>query len=119
MMYPCRFNCADGNNGAIEISARPRRPEAVILRNVAPQAVDLATYKLSSPPYSYSFPRDSVLNPGEAMEIEIEGDPSQDSRLLKGWGETGNILNNGGDVVRLKSYTDIVVGCYAYGSKFC
>jgi endonuclease YncB( thermonuclease family) len=119
MQYPCRINCVDGNAGAIEITARPRRPETVTLRNIAAHAVDLAPYKLSTPPYSYSFPRDSVLNPGESMEIEVEGDPSQDTRLLKGWGETGTILNNGGDVVRLKSYTDIVIGCYAYGSKVC
>jgi endonuclease YncB( thermonuclease family) len=119
MQYPCRVECVDPNQGAIEITARTRQPEQVTLRNVAAHAVDLATYRLVSLPYSYSFSRDAVLNPGEQMEVEIEGDPEQDSRLLKHWGETGTILDNRGDVVRLASYTDIVIGCYAYGDKVC
>jgi endonuclease YncB( thermonuclease family) len=119
MQYPCRLNCADPNTGAIEISARDRKPEHVTLRNVSAQAVDLATYRLSSPPFSYAFSRDAVLNPGEEMEVEIEGDPAQDTRLLKYWGETGPILDNRGDVIRLETFTGIQIGCYAYGSKVC
>jgi endonuclease YncB( thermonuclease family) len=119
MQYPCRYRCLDPNTGAIEISARPRNPERVTLRNVAAQPIDLAPYKLSSPPYSYSFGREAVLNPGEEMEIEVRGDPAQDTRLAKHWGETGSILNDAGDVIQLKSYTDLVIGCYAYGSRVC
>jgi endonuclease YncB( thermonuclease family) len=119
MQYPCRVDCADPNQNAIEITAKIRQPEKVFLRNVAAHAVDLATYRLMSKPYSYAFSRDAVLNPGETMEVEVEGDPGQDTRLLKHWGETGTILDNRGDVIRLENFTGGTIGCYAYGNKTC
>ena len=82
-------------------------------------AVDLDGYKLSSPPYGYAFGRDSILQPGESMDISIVGDPAEDTRLEKSWGETGRILNDGGDKVRLMSLRGIVLDCYTYASGSC
>jgi endonuclease YncB( thermonuclease family) len=119
MLYPCRHICNDANLGAIEISAKPRGREHVTLRNVSAAPVDLATYQLAARPYMYAFPRDSVLAPGEEMRIDVRGDPALDTRLDKSWGETGPILDNGGDVIRLRSYIDIEIACYAYGDSAC
>jgi endonuclease YncB( thermonuclease family) len=119
MQYPCREQCADPNAGAIEITADVRGREQIRLRNVAAHAVDLAPYRLESPPYAYAFSSDALLQPGETMAIDVEGDPGDDTRLAKAWGETGPILNNGGDRVRLKSYTQVEIGCYAFGKASC
>jgi endonuclease YncB( thermonuclease family) len=119
MMYPCRFECSDPNAGLIQISAKSQGREHITLRNAAPHAIDLGAYRLSSPPYQYSFTRDAVLLPGEEMTIRIKGDPASDTRLEKHWGETGWILNARGDKVRLSSYTDIQIGCYSYGDAVC
>ncbi|MGH2948990.1 MAG: lamin tail domain-containing protein [Solirubrobacteraceae bacterium] len=119
MMYPCRYECSDPNMGAIQIGAKWKGREHITLRNVAGHAIDLGAYRLSSPPYSYAFTRDAVLLPGEEMRVEIEGDPARDTRLEKHWGETGPILNNTGDRVRLSSYTDIRIGCFSYGDGVC
>ena len=119
MIYPCRGACTDVNTGAIEITAKARGREHIALRNLSAYAVDLATYKLESRPYAYAFGRDAVIGPGETMIIDVEGDPGTDTRLAKGWGETGRILNDGGDTIRLLSYTGIQLGCYAFGTKTC
>jgi endonuclease YncB( thermonuclease family) len=119
MTYPCVRACSDPYEGALDVTAKPRGREYVTVTNVAAFAVDLDGYQLQSPPYSYAFGRDSVLQPGERMRIWTTGDPAEDTRLEKHWGETGSFLNDGGDRVRLSSLRGIVIDCFAYGSGTC
>jgi endonuclease YncB( thermonuclease family) len=119
MTYPCARACADPYAGAVKVTAKSSGREHVTVQNVAAFPVNLDGYKLSSPPYGYAFPRDSVLQPGESMRIRIVGDPAEDTRLEKHWGEVGAILNNGGDRVRLMSFREIVLDCYSYGTGSC
>ena len=53
------------------------------------------------------------------MRIWTTGDPGEDTRLEKHWGETGAFLNDPGDRVRLSSLRGVLVDCYAYGSGVC
>jgi endonuclease YncB( thermonuclease family) len=119
MMYPCRMECTDQYQGAVKVTAKAQGREHVTVRNVAAFAVDLDGYRLQSPPYTYAFPRDSVLQSGEEMKIEVLGDPAEDSRLEKHWGEVGPILGNKGDRVKLTSFREVVLDCYAYGTATC
>ena len=119
MTYPCRIACTDPYQGAVEVTAKPRGRESVTVRNIAAFAVDLDGYRLHSPPYSYAFPRDSVLDPGDEMTISVLGDPAEDSRLEKSWGRPGPILGNGGDRVRVTSFRGVELDCYAYGTASC
>jgi endonuclease YncB( thermonuclease family) len=119
MIYPCRRECAAPHQGLIQIDAKYSGREHITLRNNAPTPIDLSTYRLDANPYSYAFDRDSVLQPGEEMRIDVRGDPAENTRLEKHWGETGAILRNTGDTVRLASYTEITLGCYAWGDKAC
>jgi len=119
MTYPCITGCSDPNEGAIAISARASGREYVTLRNVSAATVDLQDYRLETPPYGYAFGRDAVLAPGEAMRLDVQGDPAQDTALQKYWGKTGAILNNGGDKLRLATFRGVAIGCYAYGTARC
>ena len=119
MTYPCRIDCTDPYQGAVKVTARPRGRESVTVRNVASAAIDLDGYRLHSPPYTYAFPRDSVLDPGDEMTIDVQGDPLEDSRLEKHWGRPRAILDNGGDKVRVSSFRGVVLDCYAYGTASC
>jgi endonuclease YncB( thermonuclease family) len=119
MTYPCARACADPYQGLVKVSAKPRGREHVTVTNVGTVAVDLDGYRLQSPPYTYAFPPGSVLQPGQEMRIEVVGDPAEDTALEKHWGETGTILNDSGDVVRLSSLRGIVLDCFAYGSASC
>jgi endonuclease YncB( thermonuclease family) len=119
MTYPCRTVCTDPYQGAVKVTAKPRGRESVTVRNVTSSAIDLDGYRLDSPPYTYAFPRDSVLDPGDEMTIDVLGDPVEDSRLEKHWGRPRAILNNGGDKVRISSFRGVVLDCYAYGTASC
>jgi len=119
MTYPCIRNCTDPYQGALEVTAKPRGRESITVANLGTAAADLDGYQLQSPPYSYPFGRDSVLQPGERMRIWTTGDPAEDTRLEKHWGETGPFLNNGGDKVRLSNLRGTVLDCVTWGRGRC
>ena len=119
MIYPCRIGCADANQGQVSIDVNPKKNEIITLRNNATWAIDLENYQLKSNPYGYAFPPGSILQPGETMRISTQGEPNDDTQFEKFWGMTRQILNNGGDSVKLVSYTDVRLACTAWGSKSC
>ena len=119
MTYPCLRNCTDPHQGALKVTAKPRGREYITVANVGAAAADLDGYQLQSPPYSYPFGRDSVLQPGERMRIWTTGDPAEDTRLEKHWGETGSFLNNGGDKVRLSNLRGTVLDCFTWERGRC
>jgi hypothetical protein len=120
MTYPCRVACTDPYAHAVALSAEARgSDEHINLRNVSQSAVDLDGYRLENPPYKYVFGTDAAIAPGEVMTLEVEGDPRTDTRLVKHWGKTKRILDDGGDVVRLESFRGITLDCLQYGNASC
>ena len=53
------------------------------------------------------------------MRFYTQGDPAEDTALEKYWGMDEQILDNGGDVAELSTYTDVRSPVTAYGSKSC
>jgi hypothetical protein len=119
MTYPCRDECHDDNQGAIELRVRPQEPEAIALRNTGAFSVDLEGYRLESLPYGYAFGPDSVLEPGETLTVDIGEAEEPDTRLAKHWHQDGLVLDDAGDVVRLETFDEIGVACDAWGSRTC
>jgi endonuclease YncB( thermonuclease family) len=120
MTYPCLVSCRDPYQDALKVSAVGRgNDERVTLRNVASGIVDLDGYRLENPPYKYVFGTNAALAPGETMTLEVEGNPRADTRLVKHWGKTKRILDDDGDVVRLETFRDVTLDCYAYGNARC
>jgi endonuclease YncB( thermonuclease family) len=119
MTYPCRTACTDPYRGAVQLTAQPRGSERVTIRNVSAGAVDLDGYKVERSPYVYAFGRDSVLRPGEAMRIEVRGDPASDTALEKHWDKGAPILYDRGGAIRLKSLREVAIDCYAWGTGRC
>jgi endonuclease YncB( thermonuclease family) len=119
MIYPCRYACADPYQGAVAIEAHPSKPESVTLTNLTAGPLDLQDYQLKSPPYNYDIGPGAVLQGGESLRVMINGAREEDTPLLKHWGFAGDILRNGGDSVRLVTYTDITLACAAWGSQSC
>jgi endonuclease YncB( thermonuclease family) len=120
MLYPCRYECSDPNQGALEIGARPkRRDEYLTVRNVGPAPIDLEGYRVFTRPYSYAFGADSVINPGEELRLNVKGDPAADTRLEKNWGRERTILRNQGDKAEVSTFTNVQLACTAWGSAYC
>ncbi len=119
MVYPCLVACSDPNQGALQITARPRQDEYVRVRNVSSHPVDLYGYELAIPGSTYPIGPGSVLAPGEAIQIDVQGDPADDTPSERHWGAGGLMLRDAGGSVRLTSFTGIVLACDAWGRVRC
>jgi endonuclease YncB( thermonuclease family) len=119
MIYPCRYNCVDPLQNALQVSAHPRGSEYVTVTNVSASPVDLEGYQLRTAMHGYPFPPGSTLQPGESLRVETRGDPGDDTPLLKHWGLDSLILPNGGGSVKLSTFTYVDLACDSWGSGSC
>ncbi len=119
MHYPCRTSCADPLEGKVVVGAEPKAPEAVFVRNVSAEPVDLEGYVVENLPYVYSFGPRTILNPGEKLRLVVNGSAAGDTRLVKYWGKNKYILNDSGDRAGLRTASNITISCYAWGSMDC
>jgi hypothetical protein len=119
MVYPCVVACSDPNQGALAHSAQPRRDESVQVRNVSGHPVDLYGYELAKKSYSYAFGPDTVLAPGETLTVKVQGDPADDTRLVRHWGLRDPVLRDAGDAIRVSTFSGIALACDAWGGASC
>jgi endonuclease YncB( thermonuclease family) len=121
MMYPCRVNCGDPNQGALQLAVKTTGSQWVEVRNVSIHPVGLEDYRLSmqQPNHVYTFAPDTTLQPGETLRIMVEGDPDEDQPLLRGWGQGTPIFPKFGGAIRLSSYRDVVLACVPWGDGEC
>jgi len=121
MMYPCRVNCGDPNQGALQLAVRTTGSQWVEVRNVSIHPVGLEDYRLTleRPNHVYTFAPDTTLQPGETLRIMVERDPDEDEPFLRGWGQGTPILPRAGGAIRLSSYRDVVLACVPWGDGSC
>jgi endonuclease YncB( thermonuclease family) len=119
MMYPCRRSCGDFLKGKITVRAHPKRPEQVYVRNISGVSVNLEGYVVENYPYVYSAPAGTVLHPDEVLRLIVKGSPRSDTRLVRYWGKSRYILNDGGDRVLVRTQTAIRIHCHAWGGRRC
>lgn len=119
MIYPCRHNCVDPYQGALDVTGHPRGSEYVTVTNVSASPVDLEGYRLVSRPHGYAFPSGTVLQPGEDLRVKVRGTPESDTPRVKHWGLERPILGNENDVVKVTTFTDIVLACDSWGAASC
>jgi endonuclease YncB( thermonuclease family) len=122
--YPCIVLCSDPLLGRVRIAAHPRSPESIDVTNVSDTPVDLDGHVLKvhvagrrdAFVLSHLFGPGTALGPGETLEVRTQGSPSDDERLRVHMGRPGPVLADAGNAVSLRSLTDVVVDCYAWGS---
>jgi hypothetical protein len=68
---------------------------------------------------SYPFGERSLLLPTQRMRVYIGGSPADDSLFTRYWGLNGYMLPDSGGWARLATFTDITLGCDAWGSGHC
>jgi hypothetical protein len=120
MQYPCVWNCVDPLQGKIRLTASPGgNDEYVLLRNLSDAPVDLRDYVVGLPFHAYELGANSVLDPGRTMRVDVQGDPSRSTPLHRYYGYGRPLLADGGQKVVLRSYSDVIVACDAWGSFHC
>jgi hypothetical protein len=119
MVYPCVVACSNPDEGAVRITVQPRRTEYATFQNASDHAVDLYGYAMTIAGSSYPFGPNSVLAPGQSIQVFIGGDPSEDTATQRYWGLNGRMLPDAGGWVRLATFTDVTLSCTAWGSGRC
>jgi endonuclease YncB( thermonuclease family) len=120
MVYPCRYKCSDPLHGAMKVVAHPQGTEYVKITNTSKSPFNLESYQLVAGRYRYAFPAGTIVQPGETLRIDVDGDPAEDQPLHKYWGiGDSSILYNAGGSTRVATFTSIVVGCDAWGTGSC
>lgn len=118
-IYPCLLDCTDPEQGSVEVRANPiRGPEHVTIRNVSDHPVDLHRYQLRVKG-AYAFGPDSVLAPGETMQVFIKGRPADDTRLRKHIGYPGAYMRDAGGTARVSTFDEIDLACESWGDGRC
>lgn len=129
MTYPCVYACSAPLRGKIRLRARydgdgsPDDPndEWVKITNISDSTIDLAGYLLESFPYIYDFDRrasvGSRLRPGESMRVY--SGKGKETRRARHWGKSKAILTNTGDVVKIRTFDNVLVKCKAWGYRSC
>ena len=123
-LYPCIEDCTDPLMDKVDItniwrglSSDETDQEAVDVRNVSDETISLHGYRLVSPPYDYALPADSVLAPGETLQIRTGvGD---DTSLVKYWGKERHIFADAQGIVALRTYDGVQLSCLAWGDAVC
>ena len=108
MLYPCRVACADPAQGALQVEARPQRPESVVVRNVSGSAIELYGYQLSLTGSSWPFPEGAVVPAGGSYHVDVAD-----------WDSGRSMLVDAGGSIRLSTFTSVTVACDAWGSGSC
>ena len=125
MIYPCALSCADALQGRVQVRAQPRAPESVAVSNVGGEPLSLAGYqlKLHHPERrgsfitAYTFGREPVLQPGDTLDLRLEG--RADGPLERSWPIGPFKLRDREGAVSVRTFTDIVIACDAWGAGRC
>jgi hypothetical protein len=126
-IYPCVIACSDPAEGRVAVDVHPSNPESVDVTNTGAGDLDLFGYllKLHNPGAadqfiaSYQFPRGTTLGAGETLRLDLTGSRSSDTRLHRHWPIGPNVLRDGQGAMSLRTFTDVVVTCAAWGSGTC
>jgi len=130
-IYPCisthLFRCVDAFRGAVKLGVHPSGAEYFQISNAGRAPIDLDGYllkvSLSANPrlftHSYDFGGNSTVAPGETLRLWVEGSPSASSRLNRYWGLARNILPDRRGRASLRTFTDVVSACDAWGGISC
>jgi hypothetical protein len=102
MLYPCLVDCTDPNEGALALTAQPRRSESVTVTNISGHPIDLYGYQLlMDRDRAYWFAPGTVLDPGQSLPVAYTS------------------MRRRGDSIRLSTFNAITLACTAWGDGRC
>ena len=119
VQYPCRVACREPLAGKLDVVARQRGRESIVVKNISRDTVALWEYEIESRPWFYEFDRDAVLAPGDEFTLWIGRADGPEGPRNRGWGFEVGLLGDRRDVVTLRNPLGAPVDCDAWGGLRC
>lgn len=117
MLYPCLVACADPAQGALQVTAEPRNPERIVVRNVSSAPIDLTQYEVAVQGSDWPFRDGTTLEPGQTLTVALAGDPRDDTRTTQHLGLHRYLMPDASGWAAVRTFTDIDVACDAWGGN--
>ena len=119
VQYPCRVRCPEPLADKVQVVARPKGNESVVIKNTSNDVVRLWEYEIESRPWFYEFDRDAVLEPGQEFTLWIERLEGEEGPRNRNWNFDKPLLADRKDVVTLRNPMGAPVRCDAWGGMSC
>ena len=119
VQYPCRVRCPEPLADKVQVVARPKGNESVVIKNVSNDTLRLWEYEIESRPWFYEFDRDAVLEPGQEFTLWIGRAEGEEGPRNRGWNFGELLLADRKDVVTLRNPLGAPVKCDAWGGMSC
>lgn len=119
VQYPCRLHCHEPLAHKIELTVHKSAPEFIRLRNVSDKPVSLYEYEVERAPWFYELGRDTILLPGERLDVYTKRAPVPGDPTMRSWGRSGELLPDSKGVVTLRNPAGAPVTCDAWGGASC
>jgi hypothetical protein len=111
-LFPCALGCTDPLSGRVRVEVHPKTPESIDVTNTGPSPADLTDHVLKlrnhgrAGQYVFGIELDAgtVLAPGATVTLRP---PHADA------------LSNQGGVMELRTLTDVLTACSAWGFGTC
>jgi endonuclease YncB( thermonuclease family) len=116
VQYPCRTSCREPLADKVRIQAHYGAPEYIRIRNTSNTTVNLFQYEVERAPWFYEFGRESVLLPGQRLDLYVQ---RSSGAFARSWGQPGPRLGDRRGVVTLRSPLGAPVTCDAWGGERC
>jgi endonuclease YncB( thermonuclease family) len=119
VQYPCRTSCREPLAGKVRLETHYDAPEYVRVRNTSNTTISLFQYEIERAPWFYEFDRESVLLPGQALDLYVERAQGAGAAFARSWGQPRSRLPDHAGAVTLRSPLGAPVVCDAWGGGRC
>ncbi len=89
------------------------------VRNTSNTTISLFQYEIERAPSFYEFDRNSILFPGQKLDLYVQGGRGTGSAFTRSWGQPESSLPDQAGAVTLRNPLGAPVVCDAWGGEPC
>ena len=119
VQYPCRTTCHEPLADKVELDTHYDTPEYVRVRNKSNRTISLYQYEIERAPWFYEFDRNSLLLPGQRLDLYLQRGQGSGTAFTRSWGQPDSSLADQAGVVTLRNPLGAPVVCDAWGGAAC
>ncbi len=119
VQYPCRTTCSEPLADKVQLETHYAAPEYVRVRNTSNTTISLFQYEIERAPWFYEFDRNSILLPGQKLDLYVQRGQGSGTAFARSWGQPESSLADEAGAVTLRNPLGAPVVCDAWGGEAC